>query len=134
MNLIKKQVVANTPERFFKVLHLQPKRTALWPKTQWSLQRLAEASLRDVGDGLHMPMVSPHRRRSIDEVAGSAQPNGFGRPLFSPRSARGDRAAAGSSLDSAGGWASASKLRADLAVLICGTTALLLESRACQAR
>ena len=111
--------IRHTPERFFKVVHLQAKQRALKPKTQWSLQRLSEASLRDVGDGLHVPMVSPHRCRSIGELAGSAQPDGFEGRFFPPGLARRDHTAPASSLGSAGRSGSASNVTRVLDIVTC---------------
>jgi hypothetical protein len=114
-------------------VHLQAKQRALKPKTQWSLQRLSEASLRDVGDGLHVPMVSPHRCRSIGELAGSAQPDGFEGRFFPPGLARRDHTAPASSLGSAGRSGSASNVRAEIDILGCGRSTLPFEGCARQA-
>ena len=50
----------------------------------------AGASLRAAGDGRHVAEVRSQRGEAVGKLAGSAQPDGFERRLFSPRSARRD--------------------------------------------
>jgi len=56
-------------------------------KREWAASGSAEASLRAAGDGRQEPAAGSRPGRSIGELAGSAQPDGFERRLFSPRSA-----------------------------------------------
>ena len=63
---------------------------------------LRGASLRAAGDELHEPAAGSALRRWVHRLAGSAQPAGFERRLFSPRSARRDCATASPSLGLAG--------------------------------
>ena len=71
-------------------------------KREWAATGSAEASLRAAGDGRQDPVAGSRPGESIDELAGSAQPDGFERRLFSPRSARRDCATASPSLGLAG--------------------------------
>ena len=62
---------------------------------------LVRRPIRAAGDGLHPQAARSQRGEPFAVLGDSPPPAGFGWPLFSPRLARRDRAAASSALDSA---------------------------------
>ena len=103
----------------FVFVFARPRASCRCSANRMVVEASAEASLRAAGDGLQVVAASICRRRCIGKWAGSAQPAGFGGPLFSPGSARRDCAAGSWSVWFTGGCDFALWMELQVAVRVC---------------